>query len=85
VNGLMTPWERWKAGELPVTGEDDRRFAEYDAASFRAPASEDAWQDFGAQLGPVAEYDAASRCPTAAKWGCCDGSGVSGALTARAA
>jgi hypothetical protein len=29
----MTPWERWKAGELPVTPDDDRRFAEYDACA----------------------------------------------------
>jgi hypothetical protein len=81
----MTIRERYLAG-LPARDHEEReRYDEYDAASFRAPASEDAWQDFGAQLGPVAEYDAASRCPTAAKWGCCDGSGVSGALTARAA
>ena len=70
-----TPWERWKAGELPVSAEEERRFAEYDAASFRAPASEDAYPDFAVLLGPVAEYDAASRCPTAVRWGCCDGSG----------
>jgi hypothetical protein len=54
--------ERYDRGEFPLTAEEERLFAEYDAASFRAPASEDAYPDFAARLGPVGdpEGDASS-------------------------
>jgi hypothetical protein len=30
-----TPWERWKAGERPLTAEEKRLFAQWDAAGRR--------------------------------------------------
>ena len=55
----MTIRERYLAG-LPARDHEEReRYDEYDAASFRAPAPEDAYPDFAVLLGPAGDRDAA--------------------------